>query len=106
MQTFKSGGPGGQNQNKRDTGVRIKHAPSGAVGESREERTQGLNKKRAFERMARSDAFQRWAKFTVLGVLDEVHKNVRQRMKQFENLSTEEIETYLRTGVVPKEKIK
>lgn len=40
VQTFRSGGKGGQNQNKRDTGVRIIHRPSGAVGESRQHRTQ------------------------------------------------------------------
>ena len=42
-QTFRAGGKGGQNQNKRDTGVRIIHRASGAVGESREHRTQGQN---------------------------------------------------------------
>lgn len=52
MQTFRSGGKGGQNQNKRDTGVRIIHPPSGAVGESREHRTQLENKRAAFRRMA------------------------------------------------------
>jgi len=52
VETFRSGGKGGQNQNKRDTGVRVKHAPSGAVGESREHRTQLENKRAAFRRMA------------------------------------------------------
>lgn len=59
-QTFRAGGPGGQNQNVRDTGVRIIHHPSGARGESREARTQGENEKRAFRRMAESPAFNRW----------------------------------------------
>ena len=35
VQTFRSGGPGGQNQNKRNTGVRIIHKSSGAKEESR-----------------------------------------------------------------------
>lgn len=60
VQTFRSGGPGGQNQNKRDTGVRIIHHPSGARGESREERSQLQNKHRAFKRMADSAAFRFW----------------------------------------------
>jgi protein subunit release factor B len=62
VQTFRAGGPGGQNQNKRDTAVRIIHEPSGARGESREERSQGLNKRNAFVRMAKSKEFQLWAR--------------------------------------------
>lgn len=60
MQTFRSGGPGGQNQNKRNTGVRIIHRASGARGESREYRTQLENKKAAFRRMAETTLFKVW----------------------------------------------
>lgn len=60
VETFHAGGPGGQNQNVRDTGVRIKHPPSGAVGESREARGQLENKKRAWRRMGESKAFIAW----------------------------------------------
>ena len=60
LQTFRSGGPGGQHQNKRDTGVRIKHGESGAVGESRSERSQYTNRKAAFERLVDTEAFQKW----------------------------------------------
>lgn len=52
VDTFCSGGPGGQNQNKRKTGVRITHIPSGLSSESREQRSQGQNKKTAFSRLA------------------------------------------------------
>lgn len=62
QETFRSGGKGGQNQNKRDTGVRIRHRPSLAVGESREHRTQLQNKRAAFRKMAESKEFQTWAK--------------------------------------------
>jgi protein subunit release factor B len=62
VDTFRSGGKGGQNQNKRETGVRITHEPSGAVGESREERSQLQNKQAAFKRMASSAKFQLWVK--------------------------------------------
>ena len=58
MQHFRSGGKGGQNQNKRDTGTRVIHHPSGARGESREERSQLQNKRAAFKRMVESKAFQ------------------------------------------------
>jgi protein subunit release factor A len=62
MQTFRCGGKGGQNKDKRDTGVRFVHKPSGARGESRQERTQGRNKRIAFVNMAESERFQRWIK--------------------------------------------
>lgn len=58
VQTFRSGGKGGQNQNKRDTGVRVIHHPSGARGESREERSQLQNKRAAFKRMVATSQFQ------------------------------------------------
>lgn len=61
-QTFRCGGKGGQNKDKRDTGVRVVHPPSGARGESREERSQLQNKKAAFVRMARTAAFQDWVR--------------------------------------------
>jgi protein subunit release factor B len=60
VQTFRSGGPGGQNQNKVETGVRIVHTASGARGESRQERSQLLNKRLAFRRMAETPKFKVW----------------------------------------------
>jgi protein subunit release factor B len=62
IQTFTSGGPGGQHQNRVETGVRIVHKDSGAVGESREGKSQHANKKAAFKRLAESDKFQKWIK--------------------------------------------
>ncbi|MDA8113546.1 MAG: peptide chain release factor-like protein [Acidithiobacillus sp.] len=60
VQTFCSGGPGGQHQNKTESGVRIVHRESGAVGESREERSQHANKKIALQRLVRSLKFKLW----------------------------------------------
>jgi protein subunit release factor B len=62
VQTFRAGGKGGQNQNKRDTGVRVIHHPSGAIGEAREERSQLQNKQSAFRKMATSTKFTLWVK--------------------------------------------
>ena len=41
--TFRSGGPGGQHQNKTESGVRYTHIPSGIAAESRTERSQHKN---------------------------------------------------------------
>lgn len=62
VQTFRAGGPGGQKQNKTDSGVRVIHPPSGARGESREERSQLQNKKNAFRRMAETKEFRNWVR--------------------------------------------
>ena len=51
VDTFRCGGPGGQNQNKRDTGVRITDKETGLNAESREHRTQEQNKKAAFRKL-------------------------------------------------------
>lgn len=58
VQHFRSGGKGGQNQNKRDTGTRVIHPPSGARGEARDERSQLQNKRLAFKRMVATPQFQ------------------------------------------------
>lgn len=60
IQTFRSGGPGGQHQNKTDSGVRIIHRESGSVGESRSDRSQHTNKRLAFKRMAETPKFRAW----------------------------------------------
>lgn len=60
VQTFRAGGPGGQNQNKRDTAVRIIHRESGARAESRTYRTQLENKRAAFKKMVATAEFKSW----------------------------------------------
>jgi hypothetical protein len=79
-QTFRAGGSGGQNQNKRDTGVRIIHHPSGARGESREERSQLQNKRKAFARIASDPKFLAWCRTTALQI-EPVDDIVDEMMK-------------------------
>lgn len=87
VQTFRSGGKGGQNQNKRDTGVRIIHHPSGARGESREERSQLQNKKAAFRRMADTPQFRYWVSVETGRV--EATELWLERMMRPENIKVE-----------------
>ncbi len=47
--TFRSGGPGGQHQNKTESGVRYTHLPTGIAAESRSQRSQHKNDEMALK---------------------------------------------------------
>lgn len=51
IETFRSGGKGGQHQNTTDSGVRLIHGPTGVRAESRSDRSQHRNKALALERL-------------------------------------------------------
>ena len=53
VQTFRAGGPGGQHQNMTDSGVRLRHHPSGIVVTCRRDRSQLVNKQECLRRLRR-----------------------------------------------------
>ena len=53
VEFIRDSGPGGQHRNKRETGVRLFHPPSGITVTAVERRSQARNLEQAFERMAK-----------------------------------------------------
>ena len=51
VETFRSGGPGGQHQNVTESGVRLVHLPTGVRVVARDERSQHRNRALALERL-------------------------------------------------------
>lgn len=92
VDTFRAGGKGGQKQNKTESGVRVRHVPSGAVGESREHREQLRNKKAAFERMAKTKEFQTWVRVESLRIMDKENSLEKQVDREMLNVKTEFME--------------
>lgn len=90
VQTFRSGGKGGQHQNKTDSGVRIIHRESGARGECRNHRHQHMNKKEALLRLTETSEFKVWLNRKALEIIEgkKIEEKVEEMVKP-ENLKIE-----------------
>ena len=71
VQTFCTGGNGGQRRNAKQNGVRIIHPASGARAEHRDGRDQAQNKKAAFCKLAETKEFKAWHKMEVARLLGQ-----------------------------------
>jgi protein subunit release factor B len=84
MQVFRSGGKGGQNQNKVSSGVRLIHRESGARGEARDSRDQVHNKRNAFLRLLETKEWKNWYRIECarrLGADRNIEKEVEESLK-------------------------
>ena len=91
IQTFKCGRSGGQHANKTDSGVRIIHKASGAIGECRNDKSQHRNKRMALKRLVTTTIFQLWVKrhaFEITG-----GETIEQRVEKLMDASNLKIET-------------
>ncbi len=104
IQTFCTGGNGGQHRNAKQNGVRIIHSDSGARAEHRDGRDQGKNKEAAFLKLLETKEFKAWHKMEVArrtGKLREIESNLEKAMS-LENLKIEVLDEKQKWVIVSK----
>jgi len=90
VDTFRGSGPGGQHRNKTDSAVRITHTESGAVSESKTEKSQHQNRKKAFHKLPNNPKFKLWLSRKIHEI--STGKTIEERVEEsfhHENLKIE-----------------
>jgi peptide chain release factor 1 len=84
VEYYNGTGDGGQNRNKVATACRIHHPASGAMSTCQEERTQKVNRERAFKRLLEKPRFKKWLKIETarrMGALQNIDERVEREIK-------------------------
>jgi len=86
IQTFTVGGNGGGGKDTSNSGVRLIHRASGAVGEGREHRTNSKNREAAFRRLVETKKFKDWHRIECakrMGQrIEETPEQIRERVNR------------------------
>ena len=80
IQTFSVGGHGGGGKDTSNSGVRLIHRASGAVGEGRENRTNGQNRKSAFNKLIKTKKFLDWHRIECARLMGKIRKETPEEI--------------------------
>ena len=88
IETFRSGGNGGQHQNTTDSGARVIHVVTGLSAESRTERSQKQNIKIAFKNLVNKPEFKKWLRLETarragrIKTDEEIRKEIEEQIQE------------------------
>lgn len=88
---------GGGGGNTSNTGIRLIHKSSGAVGEGREYRSQSQNKKAALERLVKTKEFKSWHK---LECAKRLHEFIPETPEQIKERVDKMVDDGLKNGTI------
>lgn len=77
VDVYRASGPGGQKRNKTSSAVRLRHRPTGLIGNAVEDRSQHSNKRRALRRLRETIAL------TIRAELDLDQYEPSERLRSF-----------------------
>jgi len=97
MQTFSVGGCGGGGKDTSNSGVRLIHSKSGAVGEGREHRSNTKNRQDALKHLAETKEFKAWHKLECAKLMN---KKIPETVDEIKLRVDKMIEDDLKTGKI------